>query len=297
MKFWASTAFTPPDHFVALAHALEAAGVHGLLMADHLFYPEKLDSPYPYSPDGQPIWAPDTAWPDVWVTIGAMAAVTTTLRFGTSVYIAPARDVFTVAKAVSTAAVLSHDRVSLGLGAGWMREEFEQTGQSYANRGKRTDEMIEALRVLWTAGAVEFHGTYYDFGPLHLEPSPSRPIPIWCGGHSDAALRRAARYCDGWIGTGYSEDDAVHYVGELQRHRKEAGRFGEPFDVILGLFVPPVRKLHIPPTTEAIARWEAHGVTGLLCMPWLDGSGATDLAHKVDATLRFGAETVAPLTR
>jgi alkanesulfonate monooxygenase SsuD/methylene tetrahydromethanopterin reductase-like flavin-dependent oxidoreductase (luciferase family) len=109
MKFWANTSFSPPEHNVPLARAAEEAGLHGILMSDHIFYPRVLKTPYPYSPyeDGRPIWEPEVAWPDVWVTIGAMQAVTTTLQFGTGVYIAPARDLFTVAKQVGTAAVLS----------------------------------------------------------------------------------------------------------------------------------------------------------------------------------------------
>jgi probable F420-dependent oxidoreductase len=298
MKFWASTAFSPPEHYVPLARAAEAAGVHGLLMSDHIFYPNALSSPYPYSADGSPIWAPETPWPDVWVTIGAMLSATTTLEFGTSVYIAPARDLFTVAKAVGTAAVLSGNRVHLGLGAGWMREEFDQTGQSFANRGKRTDEMVQALRVLWRGGSVEFHGAYYDFGPLQIEPAPTRPVPIWCGGHSDAALQRAARYCDGWIGNAYSEEDAAHHLARLHARLEAAGRADAPFEIIIGLYAPPTR--------EVVERWAARGVTGILCMPWfLDArandadvssvQGGTALERKLEATRQFGEQVIQPL--
>ena len=82
MKFWASTAFSPPEHYLPLAKAADEAGVHGIMMSDHIFYPRDLATPYPYSPDGTPIWPPETAWPDNWVTIGAMAAVTERLQFG-----------------------------------------------------------------------------------------------------------------------------------------------------------------------------------------------------------------------
>ena len=296
MKFWASTAFSPPEHYVPLARAADEAGVHGLLMSDHIFFPRDRASHYPYSPDGEPIWAPETPWPDVWVTIGAMLSATTRLEFGTSIYIAPARDVFTVAKEVGTAAVLSGNRVHLGLGAGWMKEEFDQTGQSFSNRGKRLDEMIHALRALWGGGWVEFHGDYYDFGPLQIEPAPTRPVPIWCGGHTEFALRRAARHCDGWIGNAYTEENAERYLGELQRYLAESGRADEPFEVVIGLYVPP--------TPEVVEKWSARGVTGLLCMPWfLDErrhdsdvasvQGGTDLQRKIEATHRFGETVVA----
>src|SRR4051794_2576791 len=197
VKFWASTAFSPIGHYVPLARAAEEAGVHGLLMSDHIFYPQKLESPYPYSADGTPIWDPSTPWPDVWVVTGAMVGATTRLHFGQSIYIAPARDLMTVGKQVGTAAALSENRIHLGLGAGWMKEEFDQTGQSFANRGKRLNEMIQALRALWGGGWVEHHGEYYVFGPLQMQPAPSQTVPIWCGGHTEPALRRAARYCDG----------------------------------------------------------------------------------------------------
>lgn len=299
MEFWASTAFSPAAHYLPLAEAAEQAGVHGLLMSDHIFFPRQLSSPYPYSPDGSPIWKPEVAWPDCWVTIGAMSAVTTTLEFTTSVFIAPARDLFTVAKQVGTAAVLSGNRVNLGAGAGWMKEEFDQTGQRFENRGRRLTEMIQALRVLWSGGWVEHHGEFYDFGPLQMEPAPTRPVPILSGGHSDAALRRAARFCDGWIGNAYSEQDAEHYLGELKRHLAEAGRLGEPFRVIIGLYSGV--------TPEVAERWAARGVTGLICVPWFleerhddqevaSVQASTVLKRKLEATHMFGEQVIKPCT-
>jgi probable F420-dependent oxidoreductase len=294
MKFWVSTAFTPLDQYIELATALDEAGLYGAMLSDHIFYPRDLKSPYPYSPypDGRPIWAPETPWPDTWVTIGAMAAVTRRLRFGTSIYIAPARDLFTVAKLVGTAAGISGDRVSLGLGAGWMKEEFDQTGQSYENRGRRLDEMIAALRVLWGGGWVEHHGTYYDFGPLQIEPAPPRPPAIWCGGQTDAALRRAARHCDGWLGTGYTEEQADHYLTRLQKMRVEEGRADEPFEIIMSIYAPLTRDL--------VDRWEARGVTGMITMPWAAEAedsrdaykeqGKRDVDRKRDAIFRFAEQ-------
>jgi probable F420-dependent oxidoreductase len=290
MKFWASTSFSPPEHYVPLAKAADDAGLHGLLCSDHIFYPRDLATPYPYSPDGSPIWPPDTAWPDNWVAIGAMAAVTERLEFGNAVYIAPARDLFTVAKAVGTAAVLSENRVHLGVGAGWMREEFEQTGQDYTNRGKRLDEMIPALRALWKGGWTEHHGEYYDFGPLMIEPAPSQPVPIWVGGHSKAAVRRAATFGDGWIGNAYPIDEAEVRVAEMREALRRAGRADEPFEIIIGLYALP--------TPDVVERAAEMGVTGLLCVPWFtddrdDDSGVagsqrgTELQRKIDLTHAF----------
>ena len=292
MRFWAQTAFSPPSHYIPLAKAADEAGIDGILMSDHIFFPRPLQSPYPYSPyeDRRPVWDAETPWPDVWVTVGAMAAVTTRIQFGSSIYIAPARDLFTVAKQVGTAAVLSGNRVHLGVGVGWMKEEFDQTGQPFAHRGQRLDEMIEALRVLWAGGWVEHHGEHYDFGPLQIEPAPTRPVPIWCGGHSEPAMRRAARLADGWVGNAYSEDDAERYVGRMRTLLSEAGRGDESFEIIIGLYVPP--------TADVVARWEAKGVTGLLCVPWFlterdddrdvaEAQGSASLDRKIIALHRF----------
>ena len=298
MKFWASTSFSPPEHYVPLAKAADDAGLHGLLCSDHIFYPRDLATPYPYSPDGSPIWPPDTAWPDNWVAIGAMAAVTERVEFGNAVYIAPARDLFTVAKAVGTAAVLSENRVNLGVGAGWMREEFAQTGQDYTNRGKRLDEMIPALRALWKGGWTEHHGEYYDFGPLMMEPAPSKQVPIWVGGHSKAAIRRAATFGDGWIGNAYPNDEAEVRVAEMREALRHAGRADEPFEIIIGLYALP--------TPDVVERAAEMGVTGLLCVPWFtddrdDDSGVagsqrgTELQRKIDLTYAFAERYISPL--
>ena len=298
MKFWAGMAFSPPEHYLPLARAADDAGLHGVMVSDHLFYPRDLESPYPYSADGKPIWEPATAWLDNWVAIGAMAAVTERLRFTTSVYIAPSRDLFTVAKQVGAAAVLSGNRVVLGVGAGWMREEFEQTGQDFGNRGKRLDDMIPALRTLWSGGWVEYHGPHYDFGPLQIEPAPTEPVPIWIGGYSKAAFRRAARFGDGWIGNAYPIEECEHHVGELRAALDAEGRGSDPFEIVLGVLAAPTR--------DVCERLSAIGVTGLMCAPWLqapprDDTGvasaqqSTEIEQKIDATHRFAERVARPL--
>lgn len=259
MKFWCGTAFMKTTEVPAVAAMLDAAGYHGMLTSDHLIFPRQLTSPYP-SPTGKPFWDPSTAWPDSWVMTGAMAAVTTNLRFANAVYIAPARPILEVAKQVATASVLSGGRVSLAVGAGWMREEFELLGQDFDNRGARLDEMLQALRVLWCGGWVSWEGEHYQIPELMIEPHPEGPVPILCGGESDAALRRAARLCDGWVGTAYPLNEVGDYVQRLRRYRDEYGRSEEPFEVIVGLFDPPSPDLY--------ARADEAGVTGVMCSPW-----------------------------
>ena len=265
MKFWQAVAFLDTDQLLELAKISDDCGYYGIMVSDHVFYPEKLDSRYPYSPTGAPIWDPATPWPDAWVVIGAMSAVTTHLHFTTNIYIAAARHPLVVAKAVGTAAVISHNRVALGLAAGWMQEEYEQLGQNFANRGKRLDEMVDVLRALWRGGWVEHHGAFYDFDRLQISPVPSSPVPIYAGGHSDVALRRAARL-DGWIGNAYPIEDVLGHVARLNEFRQAAGTADrEDYEIIVGALARPELDLY--------RRMEDAGVTATICAPWMTGSG------------------------
>jgi probable F420-dependent oxidoreductase len=284
VKFWHALPFMEPAEAVELAVASEEAGFDGITVPDHLFTPKDLRSKYPYSDDGRPKFEPDSPWPDPWVVIGAMAARTERIRFTTNIYIAPLRDLFTVAKAVSTAAVLSNNRVALGMGMGWMQEEFEQTGQDFKSRGKRANEMIEVLRKLWAGGWVEHHGDHYDFGELQIAPVPSEPIPIWIGGHSKAAIRRATRLADGWIGVDYRVEEAEEMVREIRRELNTLGRGDQPFEMILALWA------HID--ADLCKRFESLGVTGLMCAPWMFTKERTVQA-RVEATKRFGDDVLA----
>jgi probable F420-dependent oxidoreductase len=264
MQFWSGTAFMDTSDALAVVRMLDEAGYDGVICADHLIYPRVLRSRYPTGAE-RPPWSPDTGWPDSWILIGAMAAVTRRVRFSNAVYVAPARPLLEVAKQVATASVISEGRVSLAVGAGWMREEFELLGQHFGNRGRRLDEMIPALRALWQGGWVSWSGHYYRVPELMLEPHPSTPVPILCGGESGVALRRAARLCDGWVGTAYAWDDAVGYVQKLTALRREYGRDGEPFEIMLALLEPP--------SVDLYRRAEDIGITAVMCAPWM---GAED---------------------
>ena len=289
MKFTNALIGASPLHYVELAQACESAGFAAVSLSDHVFSPAELASAYPYTPDGKPMMLADEDWLDPWVAVGAMATVTTTLEFMTNVYILPLRNPFVVAKAVGTAAVLSADRVSLGIGAGWMKEEFEQLEQSFSNRGKRMNEMIDVLRLLWSGGMVEHHGDHYDFDPLEMRPAPSRPIPIIVGGHSDAALRRAAERGDGWIGVAYSVEDLLAHCERLGRMRADAGRADEPFEI----YASP----QAAPSPDLLAELAAAGVTSILTSAQkalAPGSDPHDLGAATDAIAKYGELFVSP---
>lgn len=277
MQFWSGTPFMSAAEALQLAQILDEAGFDGVICADHMIYPRTLTSRYP-SESGTPGWSPGTAWPDSWVMIGAMAALTRTLRFSNAVYVAPSRPLVEVAKVVATAAEVSGGRVSLGVGVGWMREEFELMGQDFGTRGKRLDEMIPALRALWQGGWVSWAGEHYRVPEMMLEPHPPGPVPILCGGESEAALRRAARLCDGWVGTAYVLDEAVRHVDRLSALRREYGRAEQPFEVVLALLDPP--------SVELYQRAEEAGITAVMVAPW---AMAQD---RRDATMRFADKVI-----
>jgi probable F420-dependent oxidoreductase len=288
VRFAISTAFQPVDHLPALARAADELGYHAMGVPDHVVHLEELATPYPYTADGRRRWDHDTAWPDPWVLIGALAAVTTRLRFLTSVYVPALRSPFQVAKSVGTAAVLSGNRVTLGVGIGWCREEFELLGEDFSTRGRRTDEALALMAELWRPGWTQFEGEFTSAPRLRMEPTPTEPIPVVVGGLSDVAFERAARH-DGWIGDIFSTDDAIAHARRLADVRRRMGATGD-FAVITALsdaFLP-----------EHFERAEAGGVTDCWTMPWALYHGLDcTLEQKLDGLERFARDVLVPLGR
>ena len=158
MRFYVSSAFLNTREIIEIAKAADELGYDGLGIPDHVVNLETLNTPYPYTKDGQRRWQPFTDWPDPWVLVGALAQVTTRLKFVTTVYIPAMRNPYSAAKAIGTAAVLASGRVELGIGVGWCREEFALMGEQFAARGKRTDEIIDLMQALWKPGWTQFDG-------------------------------------------------------------------------------------------------------------------------------------------
>lgn len=274
MQIFQTLSRTPTRELLELAPLVEQLGFDGIALSDHLVRPRAVASRYPYSGDGRMEAGPATPYPDVWVTVAALAQRTRRVRFLSSVYVLPLRDPFSVAKALSTAAVLSGERVILGLGVGWMAEEFALTGQPFAQRGRRTDEMLVVLERLLGGAMVEHHGEYYDFAPLQMQPAPARRPPFWIGGDSPAAVARAVRN-DGWIGVHYELGEALERTRAVVRQRRASERAADPFDVALALRGPLDR--------DARGRLEDAGVTVLLHpAPWpADGGTLTATDRRV----------------
>jgi probable F420-dependent oxidoreductase len=288
MKFVVATAFCEATHYCELARTAESAGWDGVSVSDHVIYPERLESRYPYTPDGSPRFDASTPWPDPLVAIGAMAAVTERIQLLTNIYVLPLRNPFVVAKAVGTAAALSGDRVALGIGVGWMKEEFDLLEQDFKTRGRRTDEMIEVMRKLWTGDVVEHHGRFYDFDRLSMTPAPRGRISIYVGGVSDAAFRRIGRLADGWISEMHTSEELRRHVERIRAFRAEYGREGEPLDVV-GTCIDAV-------DVDGYRRLEEMGVTHLLTQPWMLYSGPTaDLEAKKAGLRRFADDVIAKM--
>lgn len=284
MKFYVSSAFLEATEIVEIARAADDLGYEGMAIPDHVVNLETLATPYPYTEDGQRRWQPFTDWLDPWVLVGALAQVTSRLKFVTTVYIPAMRDPYSAAKAIGTAACLSGGRVELGIGVGWCEEEFDLLGQSFAKRGRRTDEMLELMKKLWQPGLTEFDGEFYQTPRLEMTPTPPR-IPIYAGGLSDIALRRAARN-DGWIGDLITLEQAITSVNRVRELRAEKGLTMDGFIVIT-----PLMDAFLP---EHFARASEAGITGVLTMPWMFYSGPdASLADKIDGMRRF-REDLAP---
>lgn len=286
MRFSINVAFQPVSELLAIAGAADQCGYDAILMPDHLVDLETLETPYPYTPDGARRWSHEAHWPDPWVLAGAMAAITSTLRFYTTVYIAALRSPYQVAKSVGTAAVLSENRVALGVGAGWCREEFELMGEDFTTRGRRTDEALDLLKELWTPGWNSFDGEFYPTPRLVMEPTPTEPIPIYVGGLSEVGMRRAARH-QGWIGDLYTTEEAALHAKRLAEIRDEIGAEGD-FRVITAL-----TDCLLP---EQFAAAEAAGVTDVMTMPWAYYHGLDcSLERKIDGIHRFADDVIKPL--
>lgn len=289
MKFVLPVAFNEPGQLFELATTADTCGWEALSVSDHVVHLEKLDTPYPYTADGSRRWQAFTPWPDPWVTIAALAAVTQRLRFTNNAFVLPLRNPFLVAKAVGTAAVLSSDRVTLTIGVGWSPEEFALMEQPFRSRGRRADEMIEVMRKLWSGQMVEHHGTFYDFERLEMTPAPSAPVPIWVAGISEFALRRAARLGDGWLSDLQTSDEIATCIETLRRLRGDSERAGEPLEVMAS--ASDAYDL------DGYRRLEDAGVTHILTIPWLFYHGATDrLDHKCDGIRRFADDVISRMT-
>jgi probable F420-dependent oxidoreductase len=173
--------------------------VHAIWVGEHVVTFDEYSSRYPYADDGRVPLPAETGLLEPFTTLAFLAALTTRVRLGTAMCLLPQRNPVYTAKEVATLDWLSHGRVDLGVGVGWLREEFDALEVPWARRGERTDEYLGVLRSLWCENPSSYSGEFYNLAPCSQYPKPVQdPPPIHIGGESDAALRRTARLAQGW---------------------------------------------------------------------------------------------------
>ena len=228
MKFglaFASSIAIDHQASMEICRRAEAAGFESLWGGEHVILPSKIESAYPYTEDGKIPAMPDTPIPDPLIWLAFAAAAAPTMRLGTCILIVPQRNPLILAKELATLDQLSGGKVELGLGVGWLEEEFDALGVPWARRGARNDEYIEAMRTLWSGPEVEFHGEFVDFPKVTCSPRPVQPtIPILVGGDSDVAIRRAARLADGYFPGEGDVDRLASLITRVRQAAEDAGR-------------------------------------------------------------------------
>jgi probable F420-dependent oxidoreductase len=232
MKFSLVISYIQPGELIEIAQAAERAGFHALAMGDHPVHPVDVAPTYPYGDaKGTSSVQAHTPQLDPWVTAGVIAAATERLRFLTSVYLLLFRHPLVTAKAAATFQGASNGRLLFGTGLGWMPEEFACMGVPYAQRGKRFEEALDILEAMWAGGEVEHHGELYDFPAIGTNPTPTAPIPLYFGGHSERMMDRAARRGDGWICAPKLETMAQQ-IATVRERREAHGRADRPFEFV-----------------------------------------------------------------
>jgi len=288
VRFSYAESMTDPSFYAPLARAAEDAGYDSMVVPDSICYPRHSDSVYPFNPDGSREFLEDKPFLEPFSLIPALGAVTTRLRFVTFVLKLPVRNPVLVAKQATSTAVLTGNRLVLGVGTSPWREDYEVTGVPWAHRGQRMDEELQIIRGLSAGGYFEFHGTVFDLAPVKINPVPSEPLPILIGGHGDAALRRAARAGDGWLHGGGDPADLPGLLARLAELRRAEGTAGRPFEVHVismdAYTVDGVRRLEDQGVTDAIVgfRW-----------PYQVGPDTEPLADKLGKLRRFADDVIA----
>lgn len=285
MRFTLMTGLGGIEDYPDIARTAEAAGWTSLAIPDSLFYPEITESDYPYMStdavrealDGVPVLDPVVA-------MAMMAGVTSTLRFYPAVLKVPVRQPLVLAKALSSLAVISDNRIALGAGLSPWKEDFTYNGIAFEERGGRMDDCIAIIRGALSGDYFEFHSQYYDIGRMKLSPVPTAPVPVLVGGHAVPALRRAAQSGDGWISANSDYESLRQMIGKLNELRRDCGTDTRA-DFEIHAFDMHARKL------DDFRRLAELGVTDICVTPWNPYDPSLDRARKLARIEQF-AETI-----
>ncbi len=291
MKFSLTLTFNPMADQIALTKIADEMGMHSVNLGDGLFFYEETSVDYSYTDSGDRYWSANTPFLDPFCAIAHLGAVTKDIRFLINVLKLPVRQPMLVAKQAGTAAYLCQDRMSLGVGLSVWPEDFSINNEVMKTRGARCSEMIEILRKAFTGEVFEHHGKYYDIPALSINPvpAPDKPMPILIGGTATAALKRAARLCDGFVSPNVKSPEIEKMVKEINGYRKEYGTDNKPFEMIS--VATDIYNL------DGHKRLEDMGIHEACVMPWMyyGGKFNSPLDFKIDCLKRFADEVMSKM--
>jgi alkanesulfonate monooxygenase SsuD/methylene tetrahydromethanopterin reductase-like flavin-dependent oxidoreductase (luciferase family) len=259
-----------------------------MVVPDSICYPEHATSVYPFNPDGTREFLEDKPFLEPFSLIPALGAVTERIRFVTFVLKLPVRDPVLVAKQATSTAVLTGNRLVLGVGTSPWREDYEVLGVPWERRGQRMDEELAIIRGLSAGGYFSFHGEVFDLPRIKIAPVPSEPLPVLLGGHGDAALRRAARVGDGWLHGGGDPEHLPGLLARLAAFREQEGTAERPFEVhVISMDAY---------SAAGVRRLEEQGVTDVIVgfrWPYHVGPDHEPLAEKIANLRRYADDVIA----
>ena len=287
MRFHYAESMTAITHYVPLAQAAEVHGYAGFTIPDSLIYPAASGTDYSYTEDGGRAFLENKPFVESFILATAMGTATKTLELTTNVVKLPVRPPLYAAKLAASVAALTGDRFNFGVGLSVWPEDYQLMGVDYARRGQRFDECIAIVKGLCAGGYFEFHGQFYDLPPVKLNPVPARPLPILIGGHSEAALKRAAKH-DGWMFAGGAPGALESSVIKLRGMRTEAGTVDRPFRI----FATDMEAVD----ADSIRRHEDLGVTDMVVVfrnLYAVEEDRQPLSDKIDELRRFADAVIA----
>jgi probable F420-dependent oxidoreductase len=289
MRFSYAESMVDPTFYLPLARAAEEAGYDGMVVPDSICYPLESDSKYPFSPDHTREFLEDKPFIEPFSLIPAMGAVTERIKFTTFVIKLPMRHPLLMAKQATSVAVMTDNRLILGVGTSPWPEDYQFCGVPWEGRGRRMDEAIDIVKGLSAGGYFEYHGEVFDLPPVKISPTPTRPLPIMVGGHAPAALRRAAR-SDGWLHGGGDPEDLPGLLTRLAQMREEEGTADRDFEIhVISLDAF---------TLDGVRRLEEQGVTDVIVgfrWPYAVEADSEQLETKIDNLRRFADDVIGKL--
>jgi len=293
MQFWQPLTFSETDQLVDAARFAEEVGFTGVMIPDHLFFAPKETTPYAGTPDGTLPVTYGGDFPDCWVTLATLAARTTSLKVMSAACILPLHNPIEVAKAAGAVTIFSNNRLLVGIGVGWKKDEFDVLGVDFHTRGRRADEWIDVLRLVWSGKPFKHHGPFFKLDAEPILPAPIKLPPIIVCGSSARALKRAACLADGWHNEANTLEELDPILGNLGRMREEAGRNHIPFEIIVTLCAEPGNLgSAFEPKLEDLTRLEQMGVTALSRHPFPSTLGRPSTLDQKKRSMERFAESI-----